>query len=77
MRRPLAIALLAVTSAGAQNFDTVQVRTTSGARPDTQNRLKQTPLDVVKRTRGDHSPAALLLRQLMASASTSNAAPAQ
>ena len=44
-----------------------------GARPDTQNRLKQTPFDMVKRAKGEQSPAAALLRQLMASASTSSA----
>lgn len=39
----------------------------NGARTDAENRLKQTPLDVLKRAKGERSPAVLLLGQLSAS----------
>jgi ankyrin repeat protein len=38
----------------------------NGAKTDAENRLKQTPLDVAKRTKGEKSPAALLLATLSA-----------
>ena len=51
---------------GATGEALIRFLVEKGARPDVQNRLKQTPLDVVKRTRGDRSPAAILLGQLTA-----------
>ncbi len=47
----------------------------NGAKTDAQNRLKQTPLDVLKKTKGEKSAAAQLLTRL--SASASSAAPAR
>ena len=58
---------------GATGEALIRFLVDKGARPDVQNRLKQTPLDVVKRTRGDRSPAAILLRQLTSNASTPSA----
>jgi ankyrin repeat protein len=38
----------------------------NGAKMDAENRLKQTPLDVAKRTKGEKSAAAQLLAKLSA-----------
>jgi len=47
----------------------------NGAKTDAENRLKQTPLDVLKKSKGEQSPAAQLLGKL--SASASSVAPAR
>jgi ankyrin repeat protein len=60
---------------GATGDTLIRFLVEKGARVDTQNRAKQTPLDVVKRVRGERSTAALLLDQLTGNASTA-AAPA-
>ena len=59
---------------GATGDALVRFLVEKGARVDAQNRVKQTPLDAVKRARGERSSAALLLAQLTG-APTAGAAP--
>jgi len=50
---------------GATGDALIRFLVEKGARVDAQNRAKQTPLDTVKRARGERSSAALFLSQLM------------
>jgi len=58
---------------GATGAALIRFLVENGARLDVKNRLKQTPLDVVTRTRGESSPAAILLRQLTSNTPTPGA----
>jgi hypothetical protein len=62
---------------GATGDALIRFLVEKGAKVDAQNRAKQTPLDNVKRSRGERSSAALFLSQLMGGAPAATAPQAR